>query len=65
MDRVRAGLRIPNGLNTDLIEEANRQGISKNALILQILWDWTKSKTAEATKTAQLPPAPEDSPELD
>lgn len=42
MERVRAGLRIPNDLNTDLIREANRQGISKNALILQILWEWVK-----------------------
>lgn len=45
--RVRAGLRIPYELNTWLILEARKQGISKNALILQILWkcmDGTKKK---------------------
>lgn len=39
MERVRAGLRIPYDLNTWLIKTADEQGISKNALILQILWD--------------------------
>ncbi len=46
--RVRAGLRIPYELNTWLILEARKQGISKNALILQILWkcmDGTKEKS--------------------
>lgn len=56
MERVRAGLRIPNGLNTDLSQEANRQGISKNALILKILWDWAKDKPVEDSKSAQLLP---------
>ena len=40
--RIRAGLRIPFDLNTALILAAQKQGISKNALILQILWDWAK-----------------------
>ncbi len=38
-DRVRAGLRITKDLNTWLILEAKKQGISKNALILKILYD--------------------------
>ena len=37
MERVRAGLRIPYELNTKLILEARKMGISKNALILQML----------------------------
>ena len=46
-DRVRAGLRIPYDLNTWLVLEAKRQGMAKNALILQILWDWANNqKTA-------------------
>lgn len=35
--RTRAGLRIPYELNTALILTAKTMGISKNALILQIL----------------------------
>lgn len=37
-ERARAGLRIPHELNNWLIQEAEKQGISKNSLILQILW---------------------------
>lgn len=37
--RTRAGLRIPYDLNTWLILEARKQGISKNAYILKILWE--------------------------
>lgn len=37
--RIRAGLRIPIELNTELILLANKNGVSKNALILQILWE--------------------------
>ena len=40
--RVRAGLRIPYELNTKLIFIAREIGVSKNALILQILRDWVK-----------------------
>lgn len=43
-DRVRAGLRIPYGLNTWLILEAEELGVSKNALILQILKEWMDRK---------------------
>ena len=42
MERIRSGLRIPYDLNTWLIEESRKQGMAKNALILQILWDWVK-----------------------
>ncbi len=42
--RVRTGLRIPYEQNTKLILEARKLGISKNALILQILRDWLKNK---------------------
>lgn len=42
MERTRSGLRIPYDLNTWLTREAEKLGISKNALILQILWKWAK-----------------------
>jgi len=42
--RVRAGLRIPFDLNTWLILEAKKKGVTKNALILFILQDWTKKQ---------------------
>ena len=44
MNRVRAGLRIPMDLNTKLILRASENGISKNALILQILWEYFEKK---------------------
>ena len=43
-ERVRIGLRIPYELNTDLILMAKKRGKSKNALILDILWDFLESK---------------------
>lgn len=46
MNRVRAGLRIPYELNTRLILAAKELGISKNALILQILRAWAGDETA-------------------
>jgi len=36
--RIRTGLRVPMQLNTELILLAQREGISKNALILKVLW---------------------------
>lgn len=48
MERVRAGLRIPNELNNWLAQEASRLGIAKNALILQILRDWVKQNEKTA-----------------
>lgn len=44
MNRVRAGLRIPMDLNTKLILCASENGISKNVLILQILWEYFEKK---------------------
>lgn len=41
--RVRTGLRIPMELNTELVLIAREKGVSKNALILQILWEWIES----------------------
>ena len=40
MERMRTGLRVPYDLNTWLVKEAEKIGISKNALVVQILWDW-------------------------
>ncbi len=42
--KVRTGLRLPYDLNIKLISEAKRVGISKNALILQILWEWLEKR---------------------
>ena len=60
--RVRTGLRIPYSLNTELILEAQEIGISKNALILQILTDWARKKKKEeqdgkVQRTDNAPPA--------
>ena len=49
MQRVRTGLRIPMNLNTKLILLADESGISKNALILQILWEYFEKKDKEKT----------------
>lgn len=40
--KVRSGLRIPYDMNTILIKMAEERGISKNALMLQALWEWIK-----------------------
>ena len=50
--RVRAGLRIPMQLNTALILLAREEGISKNALILKILWKYIEREPTaiEASK---------------
>ena len=42
MERVRSGLRVPYDLNAWLIQEAEKQGVAKNALVLQILWEWAE-----------------------
>jgi|GEM_PF-6912864 hypothetical protein len=47
MNRVRAGLRIPMDLNTELALYAQKECISKNALIVQILTKWLKMKKRE------------------
>jgi hypothetical protein len=38
--KIRSGLRLPEELNEFLISKAKEKGISKNALILQILWKY-------------------------
>lgn len=38
--RIRFTLRLTNNLIEDLRKEANKQGVSINALILNILWEW-------------------------
>lgn len=53
-ERARAGLRIPYDLNTWLILESGKQGLSKNALILKILWDYKEQK--ELQQVAKSPP---------
>ncbi len=45
--RARTGLRIPYELNTWLTLEAQKQGFSKNALILKILWKYKKQRDEE------------------
>lgn len=45
-ERIRTGLRLPFDLNTKLILLAQKQGISKNALMLQILWEHVERKGA-------------------
>ena len=37
---VRSGLRLSKALNDGLNEAAKAIGISKNALMVKILWDW-------------------------
>ena len=37
-------IRAPEELKSILQQESKRIGISMNALILQILWEWTKSR---------------------
>lgn len=36
--------RLPDNLFENLKNEADEQGLSLNALILQILWSWVKEK---------------------
>ena len=42
--RIRSGLRIPMDLNTQLILLARKRGMSKNALMLDILWRYLENK---------------------
>lgn len=50
MERARAGLRVPMDLNTVLTLAAKRMGVSKNALMLQILRDWAKKNAIGDTE---------------
>lgn len=40
--RVRSGLRVSPDLNNKLILLAEKEGISKNALMLRVLGEWVK-----------------------
>lgn len=40
-------IRVPEQLKAKILKETNQMGISMNALILQILWDWAKEKQKE------------------
>lgn len=42
--RKRFTFRLPDGLFEKLQNEAGMQGLSLNALILQILWEWIDGK---------------------
>lgn len=37
-------IRAPELLKAEILKEAKKIGISMNALILQILWDWAKEE---------------------
>lgn len=43
-NRARFTFRMPESLYQVLDERADELGVSKNALILQILWDYVKQK---------------------
>ncbi len=42
--RERFTFRIPSKLLSQIREHAGRIGVSVNALILQILWNWTREQ---------------------
>lgn len=42
MSHARITLRLVGELNQLLDKEAKTRGITKNALLVQILWDWAK-----------------------
>lgn len=50
LERIRTGLRVPYDLNTELIFIARKRGQTKNALILQILWEWINKDEKEIRK---------------
>jgi len=45
--RIRFTFRLPFELFEKLNNEANNQGLSKNALLLQILWQWIDKKNIQ------------------
>ena len=49
-NRERFTLRIPRRLYATLTEYAERIGVSLNALISQILWEWMKKNTTDNTE---------------
>ena len=43
-------LRLTGGLKAQLDESRKRMGVSLNALVVQILWDWTERQSKEVDK---------------
>ena len=43
-NRIRFTFRIPTSMFEALKAEAEKRGVSINALILQILWEWAEEK---------------------
>lgn len=51
---VRFTMRLPVKLRRALEIEANEKGVSVNALVLSILWDWVKTnKEAQTNERTQ------------
>lgn len=48
-NRVRFTFRIPENIFEKLKAEAMLRGVSVNAFILQILWDWSKENSPKST----------------
>lgn len=40
-------VRVPDTLQSVLMDYANEQGLTRNALILQILWNWIEEHKKE------------------
>lgn len=49
--KQRFTLRMPKKLNEELKYEARKQGISVNALILQVLWTWIEDSDLEVNSS--------------
>lgn len=47
-ERVRFTFRMPDELFSQLKKEAEKLGVSVNALILQILWEWENETVVKA-----------------
>ncbi len=50
MEHLKLGLRVPYDLDAWLTQKARKQRIAKNALIVQILWDWAEHQEQETDK---------------
>lgn len=50
IDKKRLTVRMPESLNTMLTNKANEMGVSKNSLILQILWKEVSEQYEEIYK---------------
>lgn len=50
-------VRAPEDLQDILSEQAKSLGLARNALILQILWDWVENRQQRETAQGNLPAA--------